>query len=393
MSAPAPQRYRSAARRKGVPDDVLANALASMDRIRATDPRITPVLTLRHLALLTGVPYRYLRQVVARRAALGYRTFHLRKRVPGRSRTRLICIPPKSLKEVQRWIVENVLRHVAPHPSSFAFHPGSSPVLAAEEHCDCSYLLKVDIEDFFHSVAEGSVATVFQVIGFQKLIAFEMARLVTIPVDRSRPVPDPAARWPAIPFYHCAYEGMLPQGAPSSPMLANLVMRHADEQLAALAARSGMRYTRYADDLAFSAPRGSTVTLADVRRFRAHVLGILNEHGFKPNLRKTVIRGPGSRRIVLGMLVDGNRPRLAREFKDNLRLHLHYLSSPDHGPAAHALARRTGVSSMYHHVRGLISWAACVEPDYGAEALERFRAARWPLVQPRLAEMAETGRK
>lgn len=389
MSSPVPQRYRSAGRAKGIAPDVLAKALAVIARIRATDPRITPVMTLRHLAVITDVPYRFLRQVVSRRAAIGYRTFHMRKRVPGRSRTRMINVPPKSLKEVQRWLVENVLQHVAPHPASYAFHPGSSPILAAEEHCACAFLLKVDIEDFFHSIGEGSVAAVFEEIGFQKLISFEMARLVTLPMDRGRPVADPAARWPAIPFYQCVHEGMLPQGAPSSPMLANLVMRHADERLASLAERAGMRYTRYADDLAFSSPRGSSTTLEQVRNFRAWVLQILKEHGFQPNLRKTVIRGPGSRRIVLGMLVDGDQPRLSREFKNNLRLHLHYLSSPRHGPAAHALARKTGVSSMYHHVRGLISWAQWVEPDYAAEVLTRFRAVDWPLVQPRWAEVSD----
>lgn len=388
MPAPVPQRYRSEGRRKGVPQDVLANALASIGRIRGTDPRIEPVLTLRHLALLTDVPYRYLRQVVARRAAIGYRTFRLQKRVPGRSRMRTISVPPKSLKEVQRWIVENVIQHVAPHEASYAFHPGSSPYLAAEQHCECSFLLKVDIQDFFHSIGEGSVAAVFEAIGFQKLISFEMARLVTRPIPLSKSAPDPAARWPAIPYYQYPHEGVLPQGAPTSPMLANLVMRHADERLVNLATRMGIRYTRYADDLAFSAPHDSAITLADVRQCRTQVLRILNEHGFRPNLRKTVIRGPGSRRIVLGMLVDGDRPRLAREFKDNLRLHLHYLTSPSHGPAAHAMARKTGVSSMYHHVRGLISWAECVDPDYAADALALFRTVDWPLVQPRWTEVS-----
>ncbi|MBC3941865.1 reverse transcriptase family protein [Sphingomonas albertensis] len=383
MPAPAPQRYRSEGRRKGVPPDVLANALASISRIRDTDPRIEPVLTLRHLAFLTDVPYRYLRQVVARSAATGYRTFRLKKRVPGRSRMRTISVPPPSLKEVQRWIVENVIQHVAPHEASYAFHPGSSPYLAAEEHCECSFLLKVDVQDFFHSIGEGSVAAVFEAIGFQKLISFEMARLVTRPIPSSKPAPDPAARWVAIPYYNYPHEGVLPQGAPTSPMLANLVMRHADQRLANLATRMGMRYTRYADDLAFSAPHGSAIALADMRRCRTQVLRILNEYGFSPNLRKTVIRGPGSRRIVLGMLVDGDRPRLAREFKDNLRLHLHYLTAPSHGPAAHAMARKTGVSSMYHHVRGLISWAQCVDPEYAADALALFRTANWPLVQPR----------
>lgn len=362
---------------------MLVNASAVMARLRRTDPRITPVFTLRHLSELTDIPYRYLRQVVGRRAALGYRHISLRKHVPGRRRTRLISIPPESLMAVQSWIVRNILQYVDPHEASCAFHPGSRPYYAAAEHCGCEFLLKVDIEDFFHSISEGSIAAVFEDIGFQKLLSFEMARLVTEPIDRSRPVPNPSELWPKITFYQCEYEGMLPQGAPTSPMLANLVMRDVDEKLAQLSRRHGMRYTRYADDLAFSSPKKSPSTLGAVRAFRTKVLTVLKEAGFKPNLRKTVIRGPGSRKIVLGMLVDGDLPRLTREFKDMLRLHLHYLSSPQHGPSAHAKVRRTGVSSLYHHVRGLIAWAQCVEPAYGKEVLSRFRAVPWPPVQPR----------
>ena len=143
-------------------------------------------------------------------------------------------------------------------------------------------------------------------------------------------------------------------------MLANLSMLRADTELARLAAGRGFRYSRYADDLAFSTDTDSS--LAEMHRLRRDVCGILNDSGFRHNQRKTVIRGPGTRRIVLGMLIDGPTPRLQRAYKDMIRLHLHYLSSPAHGPAKHALVRKTGVSSLFHHVRGLIGWA---QPHYG----------------------------
>ena len=67
MSAPSPQRYASGARRHGIGAVTLENALAAFARIRATDPRITPVLTLRHFSILTDLPYLFLRRTVARR--------------------------------------------------------------------------------------------------------------------------------------------------------------------------------------------------------------------------------------------------------------------------------------------------------------------------------------
>ena len=240
------------------------------------------------------------------------------------------------------------------------------------------------MEDFFHTVTEGKVSAVFFGLGYPRLMAFELARLTTMPIESPALRRDPTKRWPSILYYHSEYEGVLPQGAPTSPMLSNLVMRSLDERLITLAAQQGMRYTRYADDLAFSCGKGRN--RVHLERFKRLVLAELSREGFKHNRRKTVIRGPGTRRIVLGMLVDGPRPKLPREFKDILRQHLHYLSSPAYGPSKHARNRRTSVSGIYHHVRGLIGWAMSVEPDYGRCLLAEFNAVLWPPVQPRWTE-------
>jgi len=383
MTPPSSQRYRSEGRRLGIDPITLGRAVEAIERIRRSDPRLTPVLTLRHLSELTGAPYGYLRRVVGRYLG-SYRHIWLRKRVPGRSRHRLISIPPKDLLEVLRWIVQNILRYAEPSSASFAFHPESSPVLAAEEHCGCEWLLKVDIEDFFHSITEGRVSAVFYRLGYPRLLAFELARLTTMSTKSEALRREPAQRWSSIPFYHHSYEGVLPQGAPTSPMLSNLVVRDLDERLLALAAHHKMRYTRYADDLAFSCGKNSG--RPGMERFKRLVMAELSHEGFRPNLRKTVIRGPGTRRIVLGMLVDGSAPRLPGEFKDNMRLHLHYLCSPDHGPSRHAQNRRTSISGIYHHVRGLIGWAQSVEPNYGDALLAQFNTVSWPPVQPRWTE-------
>ena len=378
--SPSPQRYLAEGRKQQVEPQTLERAFAAVTRIRASDPRITPVLTLRHLARETGVEFRFLRGVISRRAHRPYRSYTLKKRIPGRSRRRLICAPTLSLKQVQQWIVEHILQFTEPHLASYAFHPDSSPVRAAEQHPHTQWLLKVDIEDFFHSVSEGAVAEVFLVLGFQSLLAFELARLCTIEGKRLNSLPS-ALRWTAIPLYQNAYEGFLPQGAPTSPMLANLAFKPVDERLEQLARKHGLRYTRYADDLAFStAGVSSYQAMARVRR---EVYRILNEGGFRPNERKGVIRGPGTRRIILGMLVDGKRPALQRSYKDLIRLHLYYLKSKDHGPAVHASQKKRSVSSMYHHVRGLIAWAKCIDQPFGDAALKEFNSVTWPPIQRR----------
>lgn len=285
---------------------------------------------------------------------------------------------------VQQWIAQNILRYVEPSSASFAYHPKSSPVLAAEGHCGCAWLLKVDIEDFFHTISEGRISALFFKLGFPRLLAFELARLTTMLIDSPAPARQPTRRWPAIPYYQSPWEGVLPQGAPTSPMLSNLVMRSLDNRLLALSAQYGMHYTRYADDLAFSCGLGRDRT--HVERFKRLVLAELSREGFRPNLRKTVIRGPGTRRIVLGILVNGPTPKLPREFKDMLRLHLHYLTSPKFGPSKHAERLKTSLSTLHHRIRGLIGWAVSVEPAYGAECLSCFNEVDWPPVQPRWLE-------
>jgi RNA-directed DNA polymerase len=376
-----PQHYRFDGERQGVPGAVIDSALAIMERIRRVDPRMTPVFTLRHLSEMTGTRYGLLRSVVARRTH-PYKVFTLKKAIPGRTRVRLICTPNRELKTTQDWIVRNILQHTRAHPASYAYHPGSRPEFAARMHCGCDFLLKVDIEDFFTRVTEGKICEVFEGLGYPDLIAFELARLTTVVASGGKsPSVDPAVRWPTIKAYQHAAEGFLPQGAPTSPMLSNLVMRHLDDRFAAMAAAANMKYTRYADDLAFSARKPHT--RATVAAFKRKVLRELSEAGYRPNLRKTAIRGPGARRIVLGMLVDGPEPRLSREFKDDLRQHLHYLASEDFGPSRHAERQKLSVSTLYHRVRGLIGWAMRVEPKFGAKCLAQFEAVAWPPIDIR----------
>ena len=381
MSSWNPQHYRFDGERQGVPGAVIDSALAIMERIRRVDPRMTPVFTLRHLSEMTGTRYGLLRSVVARRTH-PYKVFTLKKAIPGRTRVRLICTPNRELKTTQDWIVRNILQHTRAHPASYAYHPGSRPEFAARMHCGCYFLLKVDIEDFFTRVTEGKICEVFEGLGYPDLIAFELARLTTVVASGGKsPSVDPAVRWPTIKAYQHAAEGFLPQGAPTSPMLSNLVMRHLDDRFAAMAAAANMKYTRYADDLAFSARKPHT--RATVAAFKRKVLRELSEAGYRPNLRKTAIRGPGARRIVLGMLVDGPEPRLSREFKDDLRQHLHYLASEDFGPSRHAERQKLSVSTLYHRVRGLIGWAMRVEPKFGAKCLAQFEAVAWPPIDIR----------
>jgi hypothetical protein len=284
--------------------------------------------------------------------------------------------------QLQRWLVDRVLNHGSPHAASTAFAPESSIMDAAEPHAGCRWLIKVDIRNFFESISEIAAYRVFHdQFGFQELVSFELARLCTrkgpVSAFRSR------SRWwshrtryTKIPFYHAPKMGHLPQGAPTSPMLANLSVRAMDERFQSLAVSEGLIYTRYADDLFFS-NTGLKYTRTDAGVLITKIYRELRAHGFSPNTSKTTVSPPGARKLVVGLAVDGDRPRLRREFKQSLRLHLHHCKRD---VAAHAKARKfTAIAGLQNYLQGLLSYAKQIEPEYAQRMQKEFEAIDWPI--------------
>lgn len=173
--------------------------------------------------------------------------------------------------------------------------------------------------------------------------------------------------------------GHLPQGAPTSPMLANMAMLAADIELCQWAKQYGLTYTRYADDMTFSTAdeRFDRARAAEVVR---GVYKIIGHFGFSPNSAKTQVVPPRARKIVLGLLVDQTQPRLPRSFKEGLRMHLHYLQDPKVGPALHAAKRGfTAVAGLRNHLQGLVAYASQIEPIYGAQVRSGLGSITWPI--------------
>jgi hypothetical protein len=159
-------------------------------------------------------------------------------------------------------------------------------------------------------------------------------------------------------------------------MLANLVVRDLDAKLDALALSGGWTYTRYADDLAFStadtSSRGQALAVA------ALVERELGVAGFNANLQKTTVTPPGARKVLLGVLVDRERPRVSKKFRNNVETHLYALNHPLIGASAH-LHRRgfASVIGMRKHIAGLIAFAHQVDPSYARDLYREFNRVDW----------------
>ncbi len=182
--------------------------------------------------------------------------------------------------------------------------------------------------------------------------------------------------WRPIYAYRQFHIGYLPQDAPPSPMLSNLIMRETDNLIAALARRAGLTYTRYSDDITFS-------TTGGIRPRESNGSRLENHRDPAPcrttgEQKEDAYCATGARKVVLGLLVDDEAPRLTREFRDRLRQHLYYLEKL--GPETHRAARHFDtVSGLYRHVRGLIDFANSVDTTFAAAMRAKFDAVSWSL--------------
>ena len=376
------QVFATGARAAGRDPGVIRAANLAAGKIKQVNPDLPVVLTLPHLGQLVDVAPETLSAIVARKVD-PYRVFRVKKRArPGNGaaaprRYRTICVPDPALMQTQRWIAQNILNAVEPHPASHAFAPGRDLVGAAERHAGCRWLVKMDVRHFFESIGEPAVYRVFRELGYGALVAFEITRLCTRLRSGQYPfraIP-PAELQATIPYWKGA-AGHLPQGAPTSPMLANFAVRRLDERLDTLAKARGWIYTRYADDLAFStrepSTRGHAVAIAKLAERELAALGLI------ANRQKTSIVPPGARKILLGVLVDRAEPHLTRAFRNNIETHLYALTHPKIGPAAHRKTRGfASTIGMRRHVEGLIAFAHQVDRTYAGRLYADFNRIDW----------------
>ncbi|WP_344610727.1 reverse transcriptase family protein [Dactylosporangium salmoneum] len=270
---------------------------------------------------------------------------------------RLIEAPKPRLRALQRRLLDEVLGRVPVHPAAHGFVPGRSVHTFAAPHAARPLVVRLDLAAFFTSIAISRVYGVFRTMGYPEPVAHTLAALCTTstpaPVLRGRPGAF-ALRAPH-----------LPQGAPSSPALANLCAFRLDRRLDGVAARFGAVYTRYADDLAFSGALGP----AEARRLIGLVERIAAGEGFRVNPVKTRVRGRADQQRLAGLVVN-ERPAPSRADYDRLRAVLH--AAARDGLAA---ANRESHPDFAAHLAGRVEWIARGRPARAAKLREMYTAA------------------
>lgn len=366
MADASPHLYVEEGIAQGHSPDVVARASAVRSRLLARG--VPPILTLKHLAQQTGVSYGYLRDI-AERVRDPYVDITRPKRDGG---VRRLSSPEPVLMEVQRWLLDQVLSGISNHPASHAYQRGNSIVKCASKHLGARWLVKFDLHDFFSTIEEQRVYNLLLSLGYTKLMSIEIARICTrLPGSRTDGYQN-FELYRTIPSYVVGHQGVLPQGAPTSGALANAIASPLDEKLQNLAASRGMAYTRYSDDLTFSA--GPRFDRGQATALIAHVRNIVQDQRFLLHDKKTRIIPPGARPVVLGLLVDSHSVRLRPEYKRRLTVHIRGVHN--HGLENHTNHRGfESIFSFVNHIDGSLAFAAGVERDYARNARIAWEAA------------------
>lgn len=222
-----------------------------------------------------------------------YTVFTVPKRSGG---VRKISSPSPELKAIQRRLLRRVLQALPVHTSVTGFVRGHSIVTNALHHVGKRVVVRMDVQDFFPATGAERVRRYFRKIGWNREAADLLTKL-------------------------CTYEGGLPQGAPTSPCISNVVNFRMDARLAGLAARYGAVYTRYADDLTFSFEMNDA---GCVRMLIRMTKESLKDEGYRVHhYKKLRVRRSHQRQIVTGLVVN-EKASLPRDTRRWLRAVDHY---------------------------------------------------------------------
>jgi hypothetical protein len=298
------------------------------------------------------------------------RHYHYRWQPKRDGTARLIESPKQRLKAIQRHLLAEILDLIPPHPAAHGFRRGRSIKTFVQAHIGRAMVLKVDLKDFFPSVRPARVVGVFLAAGYPENVAVLLAGLCLNSTPPSFLDAYPSAFGTVKPSGLKDLYGRphLPQGAPTSPALANLGAYRLDCRLAGLARSAGADYTRYADDLVFS---GGPDFARMANRFYARVCVIALDEGFEVNTRKTRMMRRSVSQRAAGVVIN-DRANIPRPEFDRLKAILHNCAVE--GPASQ---NRDGQADFAASLLGRVAHVEMLNPARGKKLKTLFDKIKW----------------
>lgn len=297
-----------------------------------------PVLfSIDHISALTGIKTNAIHSMMYSQDSF-YNTFSIPKRNGG---TRKISAPYPSLLEIQRWIANTVIKPLKVHDAAHGYVVGRSSITNATPHCGKTCLLKMDIKDFFPSISYERIFAFLKYLGYTKNISNILSRLMTI-------------------------DGHTPQGAATSPSLSNVIFYNLDNRISKLSENCKITYTRYADDLTFSSDYISL-------DFIHYIENILTSGDFEVNTEKTKLIRQNGKKIVTGVSVSTESPKLPKSTKRLWRAEISSVIT--HGLIEHCNRYNATPFGLINRLEGKLSHWYSIEPD------NSFVEKSWPKIK------------
>lgn len=291
-----------------------------------------------HLSMIMGISLDFLISISNSQKDY-YRFFTITK---NNGKARNIAEPLPLLKEIQYFILNNILIRIPCSPYSKAYKPGAKLKSNAKFHRNQPILIKMDIKDYFPSLNENRVYEFFINLGYKNSLSVLLTKLCTL--DKS-----------------------LPQGAPTSPYLSNLLTRELDEDIYDFCKENGkLRYTRYADDISIS---GDLIPKNVIK----NVINVVAKHHLKINKQKTAVILNSNRQIVTGVVVN-KKLQAPKPYRRSIRLEMYYCMKyglDEHLKKRHITPKQTDKHKYCQQMLGRINH--CLQLNSSDGEMIRYR--------------------
>ena len=324
---------------RGVITQEAYNSIAEYTQ-RLNDNKVPIIYNLRHLRKIFKIQKREQDIFFGESRSSLYRDFSIPKKSGG---VRRIEAPCKRLKEIQRWIKDEIVDNFVVSEYATGFRKNMSIVDNAKKHVRKELVINMDIKDFFPSVTYADVLLMFMYIGYRKDVAHLLTKLCT------------------------NAENVLPQGSPASPAISNHILLKLDKRLGRLAESIGADYSRYADDITFSGNKGISTIIPLVEE-------IVEEEGLQVNKDKTRLQYSNQRQEVTGLIVN-NKISVSASIDNEIRNAIYFIKK--YGVDDHMKHIGCNKSFYMEHLYGIAYFINMVDGDKGKKYLAQLDEIMW----------------
>jgi retron-type reverse transcriptase len=285
-----------------------------------------------------------------------YKRFYIAKKSGGK---RMISAPMPRLKKAQYWVLDHILNKVSLSEHAHGFVSKKSIVSNALPHLKADILINLDLKDFFPTITFPRIKGVFRKLGYSEQIATLFALLCSEPEAEAVEMDNQT-------FYTATSVRKLPQGAPTSPAITNILCRRLDKRLSGLAKKYHFTYTRYADDLSFSAHQSEE---KNAHKLLSCIRKVLQSENFHLHPDKLKIMRKGARKEVTGIVVNDKPGIKAKEY-DKFRALLYQIEKTGTLEGKHW----NNSKNLLAAIKGYANFIAMVDPAKGNPLVERANA-------------------